>query len=45
MIMCIITLILMIFMVPSGIGDGILAGSATVWLLIARYGKLKIINK
>ena len=45
MIMCIITLILMIFMIPSGIGDGILAGSATVWLLIARYGKLKIINK
>ena len=45
MIICIITLILMIFMVPSGIGDGILAGLATVWLLIARYGKLKIINR
>ena len=45
MIMCIITLILIIFMMPSGIGDGILAGSTTVWLLIARYGKIKITNR
>ena len=38
-IMCVITLALMIFMVPSGIGDGILTGLAIVWLLIGRYGR------
>ena len=44
MIMCIVTLILMIFMIPSGIGDGILAGLTTIFLLIGRYGKLAIIS-
>ena len=38
-VMCVITLALMIFMVPSGIGDGILTGLAIVWLLIGRYGR------
>ena len=38
-VMCVITLALMIFLVPSGIGDGILTGSALVLLLIGRYGR------
>lgn len=32
-VMCIITLLLMIFMIPSGIMDGVLAGGALILLL------------
>ncbi|WP_371029841.1 hypothetical protein [Pseudoclavibacter sp. JSM 162008] len=35
---CVITLTLMMFMLPAGIADGLLAGSALVLLLMARYG-------
>lgn len=39
LMMCVVTLVLMIFMLPSGVMDGVLAGSALVVLLIGRYGK------
>lgn len=39
---CFITLTLMMFMLPAGIADGLLAGSALVLLLMARYGTTPI---
>lgn len=39
---CIITLILMMFMLPAGIMDGILAGSALVLILMGYFGEKKI---
>ena len=36
--MCGVTLVLMIFLLPAGIADGILSGTALVLLLQARYG-------
>ena len=41
-ITCIITLALMMFLLPAGIMDGILAGSALVLILIQYYGDRKI---
>lgn len=42
LINCAVTLVLMIFMLPAGIADGILSGAALVLLLFARYGKTPI---
>lgn len=42
LINCIVTLVLMIFMLPAGIADGILAGGALILLLFVRYGKTPI---
>ncbi|MFC6355413.1 hypothetical protein [Luethyella okanaganae] len=39
---CVVTLVLMIFMLPAGIADGLLSGAALLLLLIARYGKTPI---
>ncbi len=41
---CVTTLILMIFMLPAGIPDGILAGSALVLILVQFFGDRKIIE-
>lgn len=42
LINCTVTLVLMIFMLPAGILDGVLAGTALVLLLMARYGRTPI---
>lgn len=42
LINCSVTLVLMIFMLPAGIADGILSGAALLLLLFARYGKTPI---
>lgn len=39
---CVVTLVLMTFMLPAGIADGVLSGGAPTLLLIARYGKTRI---
>lgn len=39
---CIVTMIVMFFMIPSGIADGILACSALILLLMGYYGKKEI---
>lgn len=39
---CVVTLILMIFMLPAGLVDGLLSGGALVLLLMARYGTAPI---
>lgn len=39
---CVVTLVLMIFMLPAGIVDGLLSGSALVLLLMALYGSTEI---
>lgn len=41
---CIITIALMMFLLPAGIMDGILAGSALVLILIQYFGNKKIIE-
>lgn len=41
---CVITLTLMIFMLPAGIADGLLSGSALILLLMARYGSRRILD-
>lgn len=41
---CITTMILMIFMLPAGIADGILACSCLILLLTQYFGKQKIIK-
>ena len=41
---CVITLALMIFLLPAGIMDGILAGSALVLMLMQYFGDKKIIE-
>ncbi len=43
-ITCVITLTLIMFLLPAGIMDGILAGSALVLILIQYYGDKKIIE-
>jgi len=43
-ITCIITLSLMMFLLPAGIMDGILAGSVLVLILIQYYGDKRIIE-
>ena len=42
MINCVITILLMVFMLPAGIIDGILAGSALILMLTQYYGNKKI---
>lgn len=44
LINCSVTLVLMIFMLPAGIADGLLSGGALLLLLLARYGKSPIVN-
>lgn len=41
---CVTTLVLMIFMLPAGIPDGILAGSALVLILVQFFGDREIIE-
>ena len=43
LIMCIVTLVLMIFMLPAGIADGLLSGAALVCMLIAHSGTKTIL--
>lgn len=40
--MCVVTLLLMTFMLPAGIADGILSGGALVLILRARFGARRI---
>ena len=42
---CVVTLFLMVFMLPAGVIDGILAGSALVLMLIAYFDKQPIIKE
>ncbi len=42
MINCIVTMTVMLFMIPSGIADGILACTAMVLLLVGYYDKKEI---
>lgn len=42
LINCSVTLALMLFMLPAGIVDGLLSGTALVLLLMARYGTAAI---
>ena len=44
-IICIITITLMMFLLPAGIMDGILAGSALILILMGFYGDRKITNE
>ncbi len=39
---CIVTMMVMLFMIPSGIADGALACSALILLLMGYYGKKEI---
>lgn len=39
---CVITVALMMFLLPAGIMDGILAGSALILILMQYYGDKKI---
>lgn len=41
---CVITVTLMMFLVPAGIMDGILAGSALILILIQYFGDKKIVE-
>lgn len=41
---CVITMLLMMFLLPAGIMDGILACSALVLILMQYYGNLKIVE-
>lgn len=41
---CVTTMILMMFMLPAGIMDGILAGSALILILVQYFGDKKIIE-
>jgi uncharacterized membrane protein (DUF2068 family) len=41
-IICVITITLMMFLLPAGIMDGILAGSALILILMGFYGDRKI---
>ncbi len=41
---CVITIALMMFLLPAGIMDGILAGSALVLMLMQYFGDKKIIE-
>ncbi|MFR5875537.1 MAG: DUF2127 domain-containing protein [Eubacterium sp.] len=41
---CVITMTLMMFMLPAGIMDGILACSALILILVQYFGNKKIIN-
>lgn len=41
---CIITIALMMFLLPAGILDGILAGTALVFILLQYFGDKKIVE-
>ena len=41
---CVTTMILMMFMLPAGIMDGILAGTALVLILIGYFGDREVIE-
>lgn len=42
---CVLTLVLMMFMLPAGILDGLLAGAALILMLTQFFGDQKIIEK
>ena len=42
---CVVTLVLMIFMLPAGIADGLLSGGALLFLLLARFGSAPILPR
>ncbi len=44
LINCSVTLVLMLFMLPAGIADGLLSGTALVLLLMARFKDAPIVN-
>lgn len=44
LINCIVTMILMVFMLPAGIVDGIFACAALILMLTAYFGKRKVIQ-
>lgn len=39
---CVVTMILMVFMLPAGVVDGVLASAALILMLTAYYGKTVI---
>ena len=41
---CVITITLMMFLLPAGIMDGILAGSALILILMQYYGDKKVVE-
>jgi uncharacterized membrane protein (DUF2068 family) len=41
---CVITLALMMFLLPAGIMDGVLAGGALILILLQYFGNKKIIE-
>ena len=41
---CVVTLALMTFLLPAGIMDGLLAGSALILMLIQYFGDRKIVE-
>ena len=41
---CVLTLALMMFMLPAGIIDGVLAGTALILMLLSYFGNKKIIE-
>ena len=43
MINCVVTMILMMFMLPAGIMDGILSGAALLLMLMQYFGKEKAV--
>ncbi|MFJ6534656.1 hypothetical protein ACIQH5_00390 [Paenarthrobacter sp. NPDC091711] len=44
LINCVVTLALMIFLLPAGIADGVLSGTALVLILLGRHGSSPIRN-
>ena len=44
-IMCSVTLVLMIFMLPAGIADGVLSGTSLALILMGYFGKQHIVQK
>ena len=44
LVMSSVTLVLMVFMLPAGIADGLLSGAALVLMLVGRYGTTPIIG-
>lgn len=44
LINCVVTLTLMAFMLPAGIADGLLSGTALVLLLMVRFGSAPIVS-
>jgi hypothetical protein len=41
---CVTTIALMMFLLPAGIMDGILAGSALILILMQYYGDKKVVE-